>query len=158
MTDSLQKVLMRILAAAIFCSVIKCFHNKSSVTASIIKTLCGIFMTTTILSTLLNFKFSSISDNIDAFSVDAENATQAGTLLYDTSMHDSIKQQTEAYILDKAASIKADISVEVTLSDGNPPVPCSVVLDGQVSPFAKSKLTKLISDDLGISKENQIWR
>ena len=158
MTDSLHKALMCILMAAIFCSVIKCFHNKSSVSTSLIKTLCGIFMTTTILSTLLNFNFSSISDNIDAFSVDAENATQAGTLLYDTSIHDCIKQQTEAYILDKAASIKADISVEVTLSDGNPPVPCSVVLDGQVSPFAKSKLTKLISDDLGISKENQIWR
>jgi hypothetical protein len=45
----------------------------------------------------------------------------------------------------------------VTLSDELPPVPVEVRLSGDISPYIKTRLQSILEDDLGISKENQIW-
>ena len=68
-----------------------------------------------------------------------------------------IKEETEAYILDKAASLGVTLSVEVMVEDGNVPRLSGVQLSGQVSPYARQQLSTWISNDLGISKENQKW-
>lgn len=158
MTDSFQGYLIRVIAAAIICAIIKSFIVKPSVSGSIIKTLCNVFLVLTILSTLLNLDFNLMGDYIDDFAVSSDEAVQAGSQMQEEALRSSIKQYSEAYVLDKAASMKAALSVEVTLSNDNPPVPVSIVLEGSVSPYAKSKLIQLITDDLGISKENQIWK
>ena len=157
MIGSFHEYLLRIISAAFLCAVVKSFGAKSSVSVTMIKTLCGVFLTITILSPIMHVDLSSFTNYVQSFSYESEDVVYTGSQLYSESLRSSIKQQAEAYILDKAASIKADLSVEVILSNDDPPTPLSVVLDGQVSPYAKSKLTKIISDDLGISKENQTW-
>ncbi len=157
MNGSMKEYILRIIAAAILCALIKSFAGKSSAVNSIIKTLCGVFLSLTILSPLVRFNFSSVTDYIYFFSADAQQAVEAGVQLNDSSLRSSIKQHTEAYILDKAASLNAELTVEVTLSADELPAPCSVVIEGKISPYARSKLTQLIADDLGISKENQTW-
>lgn len=157
LTRIMQEYLFRIIIAAVLCAIIKTFTAKASVSGTIIKTLCGVFLTVTVLSGITNLDFPSINQNINLFYTDAHQAVETGVQMNLSSMGNSIKEQTEAYVLDKAALVNAELSVEVTLSNDDPPVPYSIILDGHVSPYAKSKLTKLISDELGISKENQTW-
>lgn len=157
MNGSLKEYILRIIAAAILCALVKTFSSKSSAVNSIVKTLCGVFLTLTILSPLVSLNLSSVTDHIYVFSADADECIETGVQLTDASVRNSIKEHTEAYIVDKAASLKAELTVEVTLSDDEVPAPYSVKLEGRISPYAKSMLTQLISDDLGISKENQTW-
>lgn len=149
---------MRITAAAILCALVKGFTDRSGAINSVIKTICGVFLTLTILSPIASFEFSSVTDYLNMYALDADAAVEAGTSLTSSSLYSSIKAQTETYILDKAASMNAELSVEVTLSDDEMPIPCAVCLEGSISPYAKSKLMKLIADDLGIPKEQQTWK
>lgn len=69
-----------------------------------------------------------------------------------------IEEHCEAYILDKAADMGADIRVTVYLSDlGAVPYPTGVRLLGFVAPDTKRRLTRLIEQELAIPEENQIW-
>ena len=65
--------------------------------------------------------------------------------------------KAEAYILEIAGQLSASVTVEVSVGGDSIPVPQSVRLDGAVTPYAKSRLQTIISEELGISKENQIW-
>jgi hypothetical protein len=69
----------------------------------------------------------------------------------------SIKARSEAYILDKAAELALSVEVEVTLSNDEIPLPVSVRVSGKASNYAKSRLQAIITQDLGINKEHQVW-
>jgi len=73
------------------------------------------------------------------------------------ALADIIKSKTEAYILDKAAALEASVEVEVTLDQGSPPLPQDVVIRGGVSPYARGRLERILSSELGITKEHQQW-
>ena len=72
-------------------------------------------------------------------------------------MRTIIKGETEAYILDKAASLGVELEVDVLLEDMYPMAPKTVRLSGSVSPYVRNRLQNIIAEELGISKENQIW-
>lgn len=66
-----------------------------------------------------------------------------------------IKAACEAYILDKAESLGADIRVQIMLSDILTPV--SATLTGNGSTNIQGHLQQILMTDLGIPKENQTW-
>lgn len=86
---------------------------------------------------------------------DAEDAAAMGENLARDSMADIIKEETEAYILDKAADLHANLRVEVTIGEDN--LPAAVTISGEASPYARRQIQAMIANDLGISKENQKW-
>ena len=86
---------------------------------------------------------------------DAEDAAAMGENLARDSMADIIKEETEAYILDKAADLHANLHVEVIVGEDN--LPTAVTLSGEASPYARRQIQAIIANDLGISKENQKW-
>ena len=86
---------------------------------------------------------------------DAEDAAAMGENLARDSMADIIKEETEAYILDKAADLHANLHVEVTVGEDNLPV--AVTISGEASPYARRQIQAIIANDLGIAKENQKW-
>ena len=68
-----------------------------------------------------------------------------------------IKQRTESYILEKARSLGTEVTVEVTLSTEEMPVPIGVTLTGSISPYAKEQLAQMMEQELGINRKEQIW-
>ena len=84
---------------------------------------------------------------------DAEDAAAMGENLARDSMADIIKEETEAYILDKAADLHANLRVEVAVGEDN--LPAAVTISGEASPYARRQIQAMIANDLGISKENQ---
>ena len=61
------------------------------------------------------------------------------------------------YLLKEAEEMGLDITAEVKMCETDPPTPQQVIIAGTVSPYKKQVLAKMISDDLGISRENQRW-
>jgi len=72
-------------------------------------------------------------------------------------MAQSIIDSTRAYILEKAETFGAELTVEVMLDDSSIPVPSGVRIRGNISPYNREKLGSIIQRDLGIPTEAQIW-
>ena len=94
---------------------------------------------------------------MDSWQEEAADAAQLGINEAKKAQNAIIKQQLEAYILDKATQYHVDLQVEITLSKTGNAVPVAVSLQGAIAPYAKQQLQEMLENDLGISKENQQW-
>lgn len=91
------------------------------------------------------------------FQRSAQQAVDQGKEESQKAMAQIIKQETAAYILEKAQSLGAQIQVSVEVSDADLPIPVGVRISGTVAPYAKVQLQTFLEQQLGISKENQRW-
>ena len=119
------------------------------------KLICGLFLAYTVLRPISRVDFSKLPDFSLRCMDDAEDAAAMGENLARDSMADIIKEETEAYILDKAADLHANLRVEVAVGEDN--LPAAVTISGEASPYARRQIQAMIANDLGISKENQKW-
>ncbi len=154
----LGKYLFSIIVAAIFISLIRPLLDEKRPPGSIGKMLCGIFLLFTILKPLTSLRIGNPSDFLNPFQEEAALIVQEGKTEAKNAMATIIRQQVEAYIMDKAAQYNADLSVTVVLSDDALPVPVGVTIHGSISPYGKKQLQSAIAGDLGIAKEDQIWK
>ena len=154
--DNLRIYLLSIIVIAIICSVIVTITNDIGAVSSIIKLLCRIFITVVILTPLVTFSNVDMS-NIFQMEIDTETIISEGEEVAENEKSRIIKMQTEAYILNKAESMGADIDVIVQLSEQEPMVPISVSITGDVSPYIKSRLQQIISNDIGLCEEALQW-
>ena len=154
--DGIKEYLIGVITAAILCTIVSQLAGKGSFLGAAIKLITGVFMLLALVSpiTKIRFKpanlFSDISFQADQITASASDSTRE-------SISGIIKDQTRAYILDKANLSGTELSVDVILSDSDIPTPVSVVLSGNISPYAKKILTERIEKDLGIGREAQIW-
>lgn len=68
---------------------------------------------------------------------------------------ESISSGCEAYILDIAKSLGAEIRVHITLNEEL--VPAFAQICSNAGPDLQMQLQAILTEDLGIAKENQIW-
>ena len=155
--DQIRQYLISVTVAAIICSILAAFTEKKSTHNSLIRLLCGLFLSVTIISPWMDFTVNDITGYLDDIKLDASGVVTNGMEEANASRDAIIKGQTEAYILDKASAMQLDITVEVSLSDSDPPIPNAVLLTGAASPYAKQSLKRIITNDLGIPEENQRW-
>ena len=155
--DWIRQYIISLIAASMICAVMATWLGNKGVFGVIIKLISGVFMTITLLSPITKLHIPDITFSFSEITADAQTYAQEGYLNASDAVLDIIKEQTEAYILDKATSMELNLQVEVTLSETDPHKPESVVLKGRVSPYAKLQLTQFLMDQLGIAKENQVW-
>lgn len=148
--------IISVVAAALLCGLLTGFMKDCGV-KKLLKLLCGIFLTFTVIHPIAEFSIPELPDLGNIYE-EAEEAVEEGKRFTEDSITDIITAQSEAYILDKAKVMEVFLTVEVATSsvDGFP-VPESVVLEGEISPEKKRLLSQIITDELGIPKENQVW-
>ena len=110
-----------------------------------------------VISPLKQIRLGDYIGFYDSFLYDAQAASAIGEQQTEDALADIIKQRSEAYILDKAQAMGVNLDVEITLSRDDLPVPVSARIGGTVSPFIKLRLQRLLTEELGIAKENQLW-
>ena len=133
------------------------FTDSKSATGVLLRMVSGLFLCIIAVSPMAELDLSYLTDFVETFEESAQTAAAVGTSMADDALRQIIKTETEAYILDKAAQFDLQLDVQVALTDDVMPVPESVQLTGSVSPYVKSRLQILISNDLGIPKEQQLW-
>ncbi len=152
----MTQYIVSVVTAALICGILTGFM-KDCGTKKLLKLLCGLFLTFTVLRPVVRFTVPEIPD-LEKISAEAEKASLEGKRIMEDTLTSIITAQSEAYILDKAKTMEVFLTAEVaTSSEDGIPVPESVVLEGDVSMEAKQKLSQIIADELGIPKENQVW-
>ena len=155
--DSIRDYLLAIVAAAIICGIVTKLLGEKGTQGALAKMICGLFLTFTLIRPIVNLQIGSITDMADWYSGEADKAVSAGTSMTKNALRESIKTRAEAYILDKAEQMRAELTVQIELSEDDIPVPKSIILTGSVSPYTKNRLQTIITEDLGIDKDYQKW-
>ena len=155
--DGIREYLVQVTAAGMICGVVNMIAGKKGSVAASVRIMTVILMTVTMASPLVRLRLTGISDFLSDIRYDGSMYAQQGSQTSKDAVSDIIRERSEAYILDKAALLGADIRVELTLSRDALPIPVSVTIYGAVSPVSRQRLQKLIRDDLGIPLEAQTW-
>lgn len=155
--ESAGTYLLSVTAAAIVSAIVVRLLEDKGGAAAIGRILCALFVAFTVFTPLTQVRLSDVTFWLPDISAEADAAVAQGRLTSDNALKECISQKLEAYILDKAAQYGVALSVRVELSDDAMPVPKRVHLQGNVSPYTKTRLQSMIAEDLGIDKENQLW-
>ena len=155
--EALREYLLSVTAAAILCAIVLRLLDGKGSAAALGKMVAGIYMALTVISPLTQICLSDAGDWLPHIALDTQEAVQQGVLIGKNALAESISTQVEAYILDRAKQLGVTLTAEVELSEDTIPVPVRVRLQGHIGPYAKGRLQQILQEELGISKENQIW-
>jgi len=156
--DDYKGYILSIIVTSVISSIFVNITKRMGTIGKIIKLLCGVLLVITLIRPITNLSGVKIPEYFSELEFDAENVIdQYQQLTADETQH-IIKEQTEAYILDRATQMGLILEVDVNLSDASPYTPVSVVISGDASPYFKQQLQKVISNNLGIQEENQVWQ
>ena len=155
--EDMKQYILTIVSVAVLSSVLLKLLNDKSSAYKLIKLMCGIIMVLTIVSPWTKVTIDDYLEGFEWVKRDAAAVQEEGEILVQQKLKESITERTEAYILDKAALLGADISVSITCTTSDVPIPISVELSGNASPYAKSRLRQILSSDVGIPEDKQIW-
>jgi hypothetical protein len=146
-----------VICAALICGIIYGFFSDKSGIGETVKWVCGLIMTLTLISPLTGIHLQDLSYYFSGITADASDVTADGENMSRQELRRIIKQQLEAYILDKAEIYGAMLTVEVILNDDPMPAPQSVRIQGSISPYGKQRMIHMIQEELGIDTEDQLW-
>lgn len=155
--EHLRQYILAVVAAAILCGLVLTLTGKKSAIGAVAKLLCGLFLSLTLIAPLSGADLLDFASYENFWDYEAEFHAASGRERASDEIKSIITEQCQAYILDKAASLGADIQVKIQLSQDDPPVPWEILVTGNISPYGKSVLKKAIANELGIPEERQIW-
>lgn len=152
--EGFRDYVISVIASALICSIITRITQNSGCREAV-RVLCGVFLTIVLLQPISGLREMELSAYFDSWEQQAQVVADNGTAAAKDMKAAIIKQEMEAYIINKAAEENAVVEAEVTLGDDF--LPASVQLTGVVSPSVKQKLTQLLTAELGIPGEYQKW-
>ena len=155
--ETVRTYLLAIFAAAVICAIVTKLVGEKGTLGALTKLIAGVFLVFTLIRPLASVDLSGVTQWAQGYDDEATRAVEEGQAQTRKALAKLISQRTQAYILDKAQALNTALEVEVTLSDDEIPVPVKVKLSGKVSPYVKGRLQQIITENLGIEKENQIW-
>ena len=155
--SNLGGYLYGIIAAAVICSVIMSIAPKAKATKSLLGMLCGLFLLLSLLKPIKNIDFTNITNLENILEIDSNAIVEQGIESSSHSLREVIKEECEAYVVEKATQMGATISVDIQIAEGNTPVPTDATITGAISPYAKERLMDVLTEDLNIPKERLRW-
>jgi len=154
--NTLQRCVLAILSAAFIRSILLQILQDLNL-KEWIRLLCGIYITVVIVGGLRQLDYQELMERLDAAYAGASECSDEGKNQARSATAQIIKQKCEAYILDIAGQMNAAVSVDISLSEEEIPVPEKIIVYGSVSPYTKTKLCAVLTEDLGIDRRHQIW-
>lgn len=152
--EALRQYIVSVVAGACICGIAIGLLPEGRA-RQLLKLLCGMILAVTVLGPLSRFDPDSFSLLDDIFSDTAAQTAALGEAYSENLFRKRIKEETAAYILDKAKDLGVKITAEVGLNDVG--IPALVRISGDISPYNRELLEDFISRTLGITKENQLW-
>ena len=109
-----------------------------------------------ILSPLVTIDADQMARSITKIRLETEELRTGIELETKELQGNIIKNQSEAYVLDKAKTMEVDITVEITLRENQGvPYPYRVCITGAASEAQRRWISQLIERDLGIPLDRQ---
>lgn len=155
--EALGRYILSVTAASILLSILQTLAGKKGGSAALVRLIGGLFLTFTMIAPTADVDLKVIFDMPFDFAEQGSAIAAQGQQITQQELQVIIKKRLEAYILDKAEALNAQLEVEVTLSQDEIPVPTAVRLRGSASPYARTNLQQFLADSMGIPRENQVW-
>ena len=155
--EKLKSYVLCIAAAAILIGILTEISNSKSGPGMLLRISAGLFLTLQLLSPLTELHPEYWTEYFGDLMSTGESISSESAAMASEQMEEIIKHRTRTYILDKAEPFQAGLSVEVELDNGQSPVPVSVTVTGEISPYGRNVLQRMIATDLNIPKERQQW-
>ena len=154
--DDLRQYIISVIVTAIIVAILsKLLENAHG--NKIMKMVTGLVISVVLLSPLGRLRFSSYVSYFDSVDLEAQDAVSYGEELYKDNLRVIIQERCESYILDKASQMNAQICVSIQCDTAEIPVPVYAELSGNVSPYVRMRIQKIITEEIGIPEENQLW-
>ena len=157
MTESIRAYLLSVVAAALLTSILLAVIPGGLLkrTATLVS---GLFLILVCINPFYEVSWSDLAQSISRMMMQQEQQeAQIEVHSLDVACK-LIKQQTESYILDKAASMGLNLDVEVTVStDAEYPYPSAVRLTGTVTKQQRESLAQFMEDQLAVPAAAQEW-
>ena len=153
----IAQYVLSIVAASLICGAANTLAGQGKAFAAVLRLLTGIILAITLVQPLLRLDLSGYTGMLSDLTHQSEQIQADAAERTEEAYRQCIKERAEAYILDKAVGLGAQVAVTVTLSDEPPYAPCAVSVSGSCSPYARSRLAQIMEEDLAIAKEAQEW-
>ena len=154
---NIRDYLIGIMGAAMICGVATMLLGNKGTIGVVVKLMSGILMILAVAGPWAGITFDDFFGWTDEILADGSSAVSDAEISAQEAYREGIKERVVSYVLEKAAHLECDLDVEVTLSQDTLAQPVTITLAGNVSPYAKSVLATMIAEELGISREEQIW-
>lgn len=156
--ESIKSWLLSVCAAGAVCALAMELTGKDGAGSAMVRTVAGLVLLLTLLQPLSVRSSLDPVAMYDSFRAEADEAVAAGNDYANNQLAESITQRLTAYILDKAASLGADVTVEIILSGDALPQLRQVCITGNVSPYARSRLAAVLEKELGLTGGDLQWK
>lgn len=150
----LREYLVRLICCGIVCSILLSLVKAGS-TRGILQLAAGVIMAITAIAPLGNWEIPDYLELPGMYLQNGYDAAAAGEAFAMAAREQIIKEELEAYILDKANAIGCSIAVQVHMTKEG--YPDSVFIKGEIPESDRKRLENILEEDLGISKEQQEW-
>lgn len=155
--NGLREYLMGVVAAALLCGIANGLVPGHGASKQALKLLAGMLMALAVVRPWVQISMDDLFGWTGDIMQQAEAVASQGANLGAQAYYDGIKQRLEAYILDEAEALGAQIEVDVELSEDEILQPARAVICGALSPSARNRLETLLTKELGISREEIQW-
>lgn len=154
--ERLYQTALSIISASLIAGVTSAMLPQTK-GKELLRLLCGIFITVTLLTQIKHADFTFLQKPFADSVGEAQTQSQMGQQQAKKQLEAVIKHACETYILDKATSLDVQVRSEIALAQEDVPVPKAVTIYGTLPPEKRAVLQELITKDLGIAKEDQMW-
>lgn len=154
--ESIRAYVLSVTATAALCSLATRIVGQKGTSAGVIRMICGMIMACAVIRPLGTITIPRLSEYWDDLDRQVWAVVASGEEQTDDLIRGRITEATVTYVQDKASTLGASLSIQVVLDDHH--VPVQIELTGEISPSAKLELGQIIQNDIGIRKEDQIWK
>ena len=152
--EGLRQYAISVVSVAILCSVLTRIAPQNS-EKNLMRLISGLILTIVVIRPVSRIQLPSMQEISIPKDAAANIAVEEGKELAEESMNDIIKRTCEAYILNKATALGADVHVSVSVNSQH--IPFAARITGDVTSEIRKQLAQTLETDLGITKENQLW-
>jgi len=152
--DAWKEYVLSVVTVALACSIVLQILPDSG-RKELLHIVCGVILTMVILRPVSDLRPEDLGDLLQYENVSAEPYLAAGESTASEVKKQYITNACEAYILNKAKAMGAEIVPAITLDEECLPV--SAEIHGTADPQLREALERILMVDMGITKENQRW-
>ncbi len=158
MTGAIRNYLLSVVAASMLSGILLSVTPNGAVRRTL-SFLCGLVILLAALGPIARLDVEKLSQSMAGLRLETKRTAREAQSGNRELMEAIIKEQSEAYIWDKAAALGVSpsrVTVEVR-TEGDWPVPCAAAIDASCTAAQRRRLSALIEQDLAIAPEEQEW-
>ncbi|MBQ2412932.1 MAG: hypothetical protein II313_05865 [Anaerotignum sp.] len=143
-----------VICSCVTCGILSSFFSESAM-KPLIKVLCSLFLIISVIVPFSNLDISELFFPAFEEMIDTEVILSHGEAIAREEAEKRIKENCEAYILNKAKQLGGNIMVAIQLNEES--IPAFAEIEGEYTEDIRRQLEISLESELGIAKENQQW-